>query len=242
MDPAIEMIKELVEEASRLVAFTGAGMSAESGIPTYRGAGGLWSKYDPSKYADIRFFLKDPTYYWSFFRDERYPMLSKARPNAAHIALSKLEQRNKLEVTITQNIDGLHQEAGQRNVIELHGNTRTISCMTCGKRTSWDEIFHSLEERFPPVCSCGGALRPDTVMFGESLPFQAIEHAIRASQECDAFLVLGSSLVVYPAADLPRQAKRNHAKLIIVNMDPTPLDSIADVVYHGKTSDALDWV
>ena len=239
MDYKITELKKIIENSNKIVAFTGAGFSAESGISTYRGAGGLWSKYDPSIYADINYFIRDPTYYWNFFRDERYPCLKKAKPNDAHFALVKLEKKRKLYRVITQNIDGLHQIAGQSNVIELHGNSRRFFCMSCKKIYSMQDIFFKIKNEFPPRCSCGGVLKPNTVLFGESLPQNALESATLASKICDLFLVLGSSLVVYPAAQLPQIAKNNGAKLVIINIDKTPLDNIADIVINADVTKIL---
>ena len=239
MDEAISKLKKIVSTSDQIVAFTGAGFSAESGISTYRGAGGLWSRYDPSKYADINYFLKDPSYYWSFIRDERYPTLKKVKPNDGHYALVELEKRGKLYRVITQNIDGLHQIAGSSDVIELHGNTRKILCMSCDKTYSMDEVYKHLEKELPPRCSCGGVLKPGTVLFGEPLPEHALDMAMLAAKNCDMFLVLGSSLVVYPAASMPRIAKKNDAVLVIVNIDPTPLDDMADLVINESASKIL---
>jgi len=239
VEETVSKLKEIVSTSDQIVAFTGAGFSAESGISTFRGAGGLWSKYDPSIYADINYFVKDPTYYWNFFRDERYPVIKKAKPNDGHYALVELEKRGKLYRVITQNIDGLHQVAGQSDVIELHGNTRKILCMNCDKTYSMDEAYKLLQKELPPRCSCGGVLKPSTVLFGESLPQVALDMAMLAARNCDMFLVLGSSLVVYPAAQMPQIAKRNGAVLVIVNIDPTPLDEMADLVINESASKVL---
>jgi NAD-dependent deacetylase len=239
MDELISKLKKLVSTSDQIVAFTGAGFSAESGISTFRGAGGLWSKYDPSIYADINCFIQDPTYYWSFFRDERYPVIKKAKPNNGHYALVELEKRGKLYRIITQNIDGLHQVAGSSDVIELHGNTRKIFCTSCDKTYSMDEVYEQLKKELPPRCFCGAVLKPGTVLFGEPLPQMALDMAKLASQNCDMFLVLGSSLVVYPAASMPRFAKKNGAALVIINIDPTPLDNLADIVIHESASKVL---
>ena len=239
MKEAISKLKEYISESEKIVAFTGAGFSAESGISTFRGAGGLWSKYDPSIYADINYFIQDPTYYWSFFRDERYPTIKKAKPNEGHYALVELEKRGKLYRVITQNIDGLHQVAGLSDVIELHGNTRKILCTGCNKTYTMDEAYEKLKKELPPRCSCGAVLKPGTVLFGEPLPQVALDMAQLASKNCDMFLVLGSSLVVYPAASMPRIAKRNGAILVIINIDPTPLDDTADLVINDSTSKIL---
>lgn len=230
---------EFIDAAERLVVFSGAGLSAESGIPTYRGAGGLWSRYDPGKFASIDYFMENPSYYWNFFKEERYPMIKSARPSRAHFALVELEKRGKLDRVITQNIDGLHQEAGQSRVIELHGNTRRIRCMDCGETHSMEEIYKKLDRELPPLCGCGGVLKPDVVMFGEGLPRQALDDAWEAARGCDTFLVVGSSLVVNPAAQIPVLARQNGASLVIINIDPTPLDGIADLVIHRPVSEVL---
>lgn len=242
MKEKISKLNKFITKSNRIVAFTGAGFSAESGISTFRGAGGLWSKYDPSIYADINYFIQDPSYYWSFFRDERYPVIKKAKPNNGHYALVELEKWGKLYRVITQNIDGLHQMAGQSDVIELHGNTQKINCLNCDKTYSMDEAYKLLQKELPPKCSCGGNLKPGTVLFGEPLPRHALDMAMLAAKNCDMFLVLGSSLVVYPAASLPRIAKENSAFLVIVNIDPTPLDDIADLVIHESASKVLSAV
>ena len=232
-------LKDTFFDVKKLVAFTGAGISSESGIPTYRGEGGLWNKYDPSRYANINYFMQDPTEYWSFYRDVRYPSLKNAKPNIAHKALVKLEKKGIVYRVITQNIDNLHQMAGSRNVIELHGNHSNIICLNCGRRFNMDEVYTMVGTEIPPRCSCGGILKPDVVFFGESLQTSALDKATLAAQVCDMFLVLGSSLLVYPASQLPIIAKETGSKLVIVNIDPTPLDGIADFVIHDSASKVL---
>ncbi len=233
---AIDQVKAIIQDSSNIVAFSGAGLSAESGIPTYRGAGGLWNEYDPDKYANINYFMHDPSYYWRFFRDVRYPILKEAKPNQGHLALAKMESQGKCQSVITQNIDGLHVEAGQRRVIELHGNTRRFYCMDCSKSLSLREAHQLVNRELPPKCNCGGLIRPDVVFFGESLPVEALEEASRASSECDVFIVVGSSLVVQPAAQLPVLAKQRGAQLIIINIGETPLDEMADFVFDESAS------
>ena len=242
MEDFIKKLRKVIFNSKKLVAFTGAGVSSESGIPTYRGTGGLWNKYDPSKYASYNYFLEDPSYYWQFFRDVRYPLLKPAKPNAAHYVLVELEKRGILNQLITQNIDGLHQMAGQTNVCELHGNTRQIKCMDCKNKFTMDEIFQQIKKEVPPHCSCGGLLRPDVVLFGESLPQEALKKAWHAAQTCDTFLVVGSSLLVYPAAQIPLIAKENNAVLVIINIDETPLDHKADLVIQKSASGVLSGI
>lgn len=236
-------LKDLVSGASHLVAFTGAGISAESGIPTYRGDDGVWHKYDPSKYADIRYFRAHPEYYWNFFKDVRCPVLKKAQPNKAHHALARFEAAGTLSAVITQNIDGLHQLAGSKRVLELHGNTRRILCLECGEAYGMEMVFNLIETRLPPLCpKCSGILKPDVVFFGESLRPGILENAITESRTCDLFMVVGSSLVVQPAASLPVMAKENGAALVIINKDATPLDGMADLVIHDSASVILEQV
>ena len=238
-DKAINQVKTIIRNSNNIVAFSGAGLSAESGLPTYRGAGGLWNEYDPDKYANIDYFMHDPSYYWRFFRDVRYPILHKAKPNQGHLALAKMERQGKCRSVITQNIDGLHCEAGQQRVTELHGNTRRFYCLDCSNSVTMDEAIQLLSRELPPKCSCGGLIRPDVVFFGESLPAEALEEASRASLECDVFIVVGSSLVVQPAAQLPILAKQRGAQLIIINIGETPLDGMADFVFDESASALL---
>ena len=229
-----DKLSRFFQNAQRWVAFTGAGISAESGIPTYRGTGGaLWSKYDPNKYARIDSFLNEPNYYWSFFRDERYPQLKSSQPNAAHQTLAYWETLDKLRCVITQNIDGLHRAAGSKDVIELHGNTQRIHCLNCYKQLTPDQAYEMLMIKMPPSCpDCGGVIRPDVVFFGETLPREALDRAYEVAGKCDLIISIGSSLEVYPAADIPRHAVDSGAALIIINRDPTPLDFLASAVIH----------
>ena len=180
--------------------------------------------------------MHDPSYYWRFFRDVRYPILKEAKPNQGHLALAKMETQGKCQSVITQNIDGLHVEAGQQRVIELHGNTRRFYCLDCSKSLSLNEAHELVSRELPPRCSCGGLIRPDVVFFGESLPSDALEEASHTSQECDVFIVVGSSLVVQPAAQLPVVAKQNGALLIIINIGETPLENLADFVFDESAS------
>lgn len=241
MQADIERVAQLVGEAKQIVAFTGAGISAESGIPTYRDTNGLWTKYDPDKYASIDYFLQEPSYYWQFFREVRYPLLFKrAKANPAHVALAELESIGKLRCIVTQNIDGLHQQAGSKRVIELHGNTRIIRCLDCSREHTPDRVYELTERQMPPVCpDCGGILKPAVVFFGEPLPEGAIREAYAEAEACDLLLAVGSSLVVYPAAHIPTQAKEYGARLVIINKDPTAMDTIADVVVHAEAGTVL---
>jgi NAD-dependent deacetylase len=219
---------------------TGAGVSAESGIPTFRGDGGLWTKYDPVKVASIAYFMADPSAYWKVSKDRGRVALA-AHPNPGHIALAGLESSGHLVAIATQNTDGLHQDAGSRRVIELHGSGRTVQCLDCGNREPRSEVQARLEVEMPPRCRvCGGIfLKPTVVLFGEPMPQAAVQEAFALAREADVMLVVGSSLVVYPAADIPVAAVRSGARLILINAEPTPLDDLADVVIRGKSGEVL---
>jgi len=243
MRDSIKAVASDIKTSKHIVVFTGAGISVESGIPAYRGEEGLWSKYDPNLYANITYFLQDSSYYWNFFREVRYPMLKEVKPNKAHLALAELETVGNLKTVITQNIDGLHQEAGSSSVIELHGTTRTIYCLNCSQEYSMDEVFSMLEVQIPPLCSaCKGKLRPAVVFFGESLDPQVLRLAFEEAENCDFLLAVGSSLVVHPAADIPRIAKQRGAALAIINKQETPLDTIADYVINDEAGKILPQV
>ena len=236
----VERAAELLSAARHGVAFTGAGASAESGIPTFRGAGELWSKYDPVKVASIDSFMSDPTAYWAVSK-ERGGIAIAARPNPAHYALASLEGAGNLVAIVTQNTDGLHQDSGCRHVIELHGSSRTVRCLDCGTRESRAVVQARLAVQMPPKCkACGGIfLKPTVVLFGEPLPAAAVQEAFALARSADVMLVVGSSLVVHPAADIPLAAVRSGAHLIIVNAEPTPFDSLAEVVIHGRAGEVL---
>ncbi len=231
---------ELLSAARSGLAFTGAGVSAESGIPTFRGEGGLWTRYDPIKVASIDYFMADPSAYWKVSRDRGRVALA-ARPNPAHFALATLERKGHLVGVVTQNTDGLHQDSGSRRVIEVHGSGRTVSCLDCGARERRADVQARLDTEMPPRCRvCGGTLlKPTVVLFGEPMPFAAVQDAFALAREADVVLVVGSSLVVYPAADIPLAAARSGASMIVINAEPTRFDELADVVIHGKAGEVL---
>jgi NAD-dependent deacetylase len=237
---SVERAAELLFGAQSGVAFTGAGISAESGIPTFRGEGGLWTKYDPVKVASIDSFLQDPGAYWKVSK-ERGPAVLAARPNPGHRALAALERDARLIALVTQNTDGLHQDAGSHRVIELHGSGRTVQCLDCGASEPRAEVQARLEVEMPPRCkTCGGIfLKPTVVMFGEAMPVRAVEEAFALSRVADVMLVVGSSLVVYPAAQIPLAAAESGAALVVVNAEPTPLDGMAAVVIRGRSGEVL---
>jgi NAD-dependent deacetylase len=237
----LERAQTLVRGSTRILAFTGAGISAESGIPTYRDCeDSLWTRYDPDKFANIEYFYSDSSLYWRFFKDVRYQVIATAKPNPGHHALAALERAGRLSAVITQNIDGLHQAAGSREVIELHGNTRTIACLRCGRTYSMEEVHAQLQTALPPPCrACGGMLKPQVVFFGEALPEEALARAARAARACDLLIAVGSSLVVYPAAFIPLEAKRYGARLLIINKTATPADAEADAVLRDPAGEVL---
>lgn len=235
----LERAASLIASARRGAAFTGAGISQESGIATYRGAGGLWSSSSP-RTSSIDFFMNDPRAYWAVAR-ERGAALLAAEPNPGHRSLVELERRGHIQAVITQNVDGLHRVAGSADVIELHGNGRTVVCLGCGNREPRWQVQARLAEQMPPICpQCGGGhLKPAAVFFGEPMPETATARAFKVAQECDLMLVIGSSLVVYPAAQVPLAAHEAGAPLVILNAEPTPFDDLADIVLRGRAGEVL---
>ena len=231
----------LLSRARSGMAFTGAGVSVESGIPHFRGEGGLWTKFDPYKVAHIDTFRKDPAQYWTYSLNHRR---SDAEPNPAHRALVELEQLGHLRAVVTQNTDGLHQQAGSGRVVELHGSSREVVCLECEARLPRDQADRMNREHCPPSCpACGGRfLKPTVVLFGEALPMPALRDAQAMAIAADVVLIVGSSLQVYPAAGIPRMALEHGADLCIVNAEPTPFDDLAAVVLHGKAGEILPQV
>jgi NAD-dependent deacetylase len=219
---------------------TGAGVSAESGIPTFRGEGGLWTKYDPIKVSSIESFMADPGSYWRVSKDRGRVALA-AHPNPGHLALAALEAAGHLAAIVTQNTDGLHQDAGATRVIELHGSGRNVRCLECGNVEPRVDVQGRLGAEMPPRCPrCGGGfLKPTVVLFGEPMPVDALNLARSLAERADVMLVVGSSLVVYPAAQIPLMAVRAGAPLIVINAEKTPLDHLAEVVIHGKSGEVL---
>lgn len=223
----------------KVVVLTGAGISAESGIPTFRGKDGLWKQRNPMELATPEAFHKNPKLVWEWY-DWRRQKIKEAKPNKGHIILAKMEKNYEDVCLITQNVDGLHWRAGSKKVIELHGNIWRVKCLKCKE----SYFLHDTPLReIPPTCKhCGGLLRPGVVWFGESLPIDLLEEAYAHSTEADVFLVVGTSSQVYPAAELPIVAKRSGAKLIEVNLEETPVSSIADHVIRESASTGLEKV
>ncbi|TMD27634.1 MAG: NAD-dependent deacylase [Chloroflexi bacterium] len=236
----MERAAALLSRARHGLALTGAGVSAESCIPTFRGEGGLWTKYDPVKVSSIDSFLADPAAYWKVSK-ERGSVALAARPNPGHVALTALEAAGHLVAVVTQNTDGLHRDAGSKHVVELHGSGRTVECLDCGRREPRADVQARLDVEMPPRCKhCGGVvLKPTVVLFGEPMPQAAIEEAFKLASLTDVMLVVGTSLVVFPAADVPLVALRSGARMIVVNAEPTPFDRLAEVVIHGRSGEVL---
>jgi NAD-dependent deacetylase len=228
-----ESLLQQLRSARKIVALTGAGISAESGLATFRDAQtGLWSKFRPEELATAEAFQRDPKFVQDWYAWRREQAL-KAKPNAGHLALAEMEQRAPEFLLITQNVDGLHQRAGSKQMVELHGNIHRFRCF----ENNCDGDNFDLENG---LCrSCGGHLRPDVVWFGEMLPLPAIESAVEAAENCDIFFSIGTSSLVYPAADLWRRAKDNGAVVIEINKDPTPLSSLAEYSFLGNAGEVL---
>lgn len=239
MEEAMVQTAQWIVDSKRVVIFVGAGLSTESGIPDFRSPGGVWDRYNPEDFYYQNFISSESSRakYWEM-ATEMYGSIKKAQPNPAHLAIAELEQLNKLDRVITQNIDGLHFKAGNtpEKVIELHGTALFVSCLHCGHRYERDEIQERLlqGEKAPKCDQCRGPLKPATISFGQSMPEKETAEAFSRAAGADLFVVIGSSLAVQPAASLPQVAKRNRARLVIINRDPTPLDSIADLVIHGQ--------
>lgn len=224
----IEALAHMVRDCGPLVVLSGAGMSTESNLADFRSREGYWARFDPMRLATLSALEREPGEFYAFYR-MRLEALNGAEPNSGHRVLAGWEEKGILSAIVTQNVDGLHQRAGSKNVVELHGSLRKASCNRCGAPFSGMELLERTE-----CGKCGGPLRPDVVLFGENLPSQALEESERLASTCGFFLVLGSSLVVSPANSLPRIAKACGARLAIVNREPTPLDGIADLVVRGE--------
>jgi len=242
-DELVKRLSGLIDNARRILIFTGAGISTESGIPDFRSPGGIWSKYDPELFT-LQHFLHDPEarkLHWKILSDDEF-IPRDAAPNAAHIAIAELEKMGKLDCVVTQNVDFLHEDGGTYpgRVFHLHGTMSRVKCLQCGHLYTMDEVRQWLVQgiEVPECPDCGGLLKPDAVFFGESLPEYELTEAERRARQCDLCIVIGSSLVVYPAALIPRYAVQSGAKLAIINWDRTDLDMHADVCIHegaGRT-------
>ncbi len=244
MEDKLTKVAQWIGTSQRLIVFSGAGLSTESGIPDFRSPGGVWDRYDPEDFYFQNFLNSEASRekYWQM-ATEMFEPINLARPNEAHLAIAELEKLGKLDCVITQNIDGLHLKAGnsEEKVIQLHGTAIFVSCLGCKKRYDRSEIQERIKggQKAPRCDSCGGLLKPATISFGQPMPEKETAEAYHRSSLCDLFIVVGSSLVVQPAASMPLVAKRSGAKLVIINRDPTPCDPMADLVIHGQAGPTL---
>jgi NAD-dependent deacetylase len=241
-----KQLTQLVIQSRKVVVFTGAGISTESGIPDFRSPGGIWSRYDPEDFT-IQKFLSGPDARKTIWKmSVEGGLLTEAKPNLAHYAIAELYQLGRLDCVITQNIDNLHQKAGVPGdrVFELHGNMGWVVCLGCHRRFPMPEALRKIKEgvEVPDCPDCQGILKPDAVFFGEALPQETLREAIRRAQNCDLLIVIGSTLVIYPAAYVPTYARDAGAKLAIVNLTPTPFDHYAEVVIRGKAGQIMSKV
>ena len=237
MDSLIKKAAKDLSASKNVAALTGAGISVESGIPPFRGKDGVWEKFDPIEYAHIDAFLRDPEKVWRVFLTGLKEVVEKALPNDAHKGLARLEKLGILNTVITQNVDSLHQMAGNTDVIEFHGTFAQHRCMDCRRRYSNSAIDLS---QIPPRCTCGGILRPDCVFFGEMIPPDLLWRSEQIASGCDIMLVVGTSAMVQPAAMIPVLAKQSGAKIIEINAESTPLtDSISDYLIMGKAGEIM---
>ena len=231
----IQLAAEIIIRSKPVIALTGAGISVESGIPDFRGKNGLWSRYDPARYATIDAFLADPSEVWNMLR-EMDALVIKARPNSAHRGLGILEQKGLLQYIITQNVDNLHQDGGAHNVIEYHGNCSTLSCLYCSSRYTMAEKRHE----YLPKCRCGRILKPDVVFFGEGIPEKALNLSFELASKARVLLIIGTSAEVSPANTIPVVASRNNAKIIEINKEKTWLTGqLTDIFLEGEAGEII---
>ena len=237
MHNKIKEAADALRKSKKTIAFTGAGISVESGIPSFRGKDGIWNKYDP-KYLEISYFFTDPINSWKVIKEIFFDHFGEAKPNAAHYFLAELEKQNLLKAIITQNIDNLHQEAGSKHVIEFHGNTRQLICMDCGEIYGRKTVY----EQDIPICnSCHGLLKPDFIFFGEAIPEPAGSDSFRLALEADVVIIIGSTGEVMPACNVPYYAKQNGATIIEINPEASNFsDKITDIFLQGKAGDIAD--
>jgi len=236
----VEYLVRLIEEKNRIFVLTGAGVSTESGIPDFRGEKGLYTEY-PEYVFDIDYFRKDPSLFYEVTK-KLLPKLLNANPNPAHKFVYKLEEMGKLLLVATQNIDGLHQKAGNKKVVELHGSYKISHCLKCGKELSLEDLAKALENTTVPKCECGGVIKPDVVFFGEPLPQDALIKAQEAAKKANLCIVMGSSLTVYPAAYLPLICVQERVPLVIINKGETALDSFASLKIEDRLRELCERV
>ena len=230
MDDLIKKVAQILKNSKKIVALTGAGVSAESGIPTFRGKDGLWRNYRAEELATPEAFMRNPQLVWDWYNWRR-EIIRKAKPNPAHYTLSEFEKIFPDFYLITQNVDGLHERAGSKHLYEVHGDIFRNRCFRCGK------LYGDIQQKEVPRCDCGGLIRPDVVWFGEAVRY--IDESFTLARECDCLMSIGTSAVVYPIAHLPFVAKDSGAKVIEINLEPTPVSQIADVSIYGKAGEIL---
>jgi NAD-dependent deacetylase len=236
---SVAELADLIRTSQPCVVLTGAGMSTESGIPDFRSPTGLWARFDPLDYGSIESFREYPRRVWEFYAP-RFAMLSTAEPNAGHLALAELERGGLVRAIVTQNIDRLHERAGSRDVVEVHGSIRSSTCPSCGTTLPLDEVLPLIEEHGAPPCPrCGAILKPDVVFFGELLPEQAIDRAFALARSARLLLVVGSSLEVYPVAGLPIEAIDAGGRVAILNRGATPFDERAVLTIDAAAGETL---
>jgi NAD-dependent deacetylase len=236
---SVDRLVDLFRERGPAVVLTGAGISTESGIPDFRSPGGLWAQFDPMDYGSIESFRRDPARVWEFYAP-RFAMLADASPNPGHVALAELERIGHVTAVVTQNIDVLHERAGSRDVVEVHGSIRTASCPGCGRSYPLAEVLALLDGAGAPACDdCASILKPDVVFFGELLPEAAMERAYELAASASLMLVVGSALEVYPVAGLPLDTLRAGGALAIVNRGPTAMDAKATLKLDGSAGELL---
>jgi NAD-dependent deacetylase len=246
LDTLINRVADLIVKAERVVVFTGAGVSTESGIPDFRSPGGIWERFDPDDFTYQKLISSPEARkkWWQIFQERG--LTTDAEPNPVHLALAELDKLGKLDCVITQNIDSLHQKGGlpDDKVFELHGNMSWIVCLGCGRRYPAEQIQARLDEgeEIPECESCQGILKPDIVLFGEALPEKVFEEASRRSSHADLFMVIGSTLIVYPAAYMPVYAADSGAKLVIINLSSTPMDKQASILIKAKAGETMSKV
>jgi NAD-dependent deacetylase len=243
LDTLVDKVADLIIKAKKTVVFTGAGVSTESGIPDFRSPGGIWDKFDPDDFTYQKFINSPETRRKQWQMLGQGPLTTEVKPNPAHYAIAELNRLGKLDCVITQNIDNLHQKAGvpDGKVFELHGNMQWAVCLNCSRRHPFTEIKVRLDEgeEIPDCGTCHGILKPDAVFFGEPLPEKALREATNRSRNCDLFIVIGSTLIVYPAAYMPAYAVNSGAKLVIINLSSTPMDKEASVLIRAKAGETM---
>ena len=239
---SIPALAELIRRRQPCVVLTGAGVSTESGIPDFRSPAGLWARFDPLEYASLDAFRRDPRKVWSFYKP-RLAMLTEAEPNPAHLALAELERMGLVSAVVTQNIDLLHERAGSREVVEVHGSIRTATCPGCAECYPLARVLELLDGAEAPACpACGGVLKPDVVFFGELLPPEKIDRALELARGASLLVVVGSALEVYPVAGLPQETLSAGGELALVNRGPTPFDGQAEIRIDAPAGEVLPQV